>query len=461
MRVRACPGTEGASDMTLPVVYQELDWYDGVPRSVRLHTVLGLLLLIGALGGFGYWAATAPLSAGLISQGSFVATGKNQIVQHLEGGIIAEILISEGDEVVSGQPLMRLDQTAAFAREEELFLRRARLEGITARLAAMAEGRSDMPLPAFLVENAHRPKVAEIISSQRHAFEVAQRKLEIDITVLENNAAALAFRLEGFTEQAAASRDLIAIITEEVESKSILLEKGLVRADAVNALRRGQVEATGQLARLESQISETRLLLEKSVDQVEQARSAYLNEALEELQIMQAELDSVREQHNSAQSVSLRSEIVAPVDGVVVQLKYNTPGGVIEPGKPILEILPKDVPLILETMVQRADIDSMQVGQEAMIRLVALNQRTTPVLEGKVFYISADAIRDTATGQASRDVYVARIALSVEEIARVPGGFQPLPGMPAEIIIATSERTFLQYIVKPIVDSMARAFREQ
>jgi HlyD family type I secretion membrane fusion protein len=447
--------------MTLPVVYQELEWYDGVPRSVRWQTVFGLLLLIGALGGFGYWAATAPLSAGLISQGSFVATGKNQIVQHLEGGIIAEILIGEGDEVVAGQPLMRLDRTAAFAREEELFLRRARLEGITARLAAMAEGRSEMYLPAFLIENADRPEVAEIITSQRHAFEVAQRKLEIDITVLENNAAALAFRLEGFTEQAESSSDLIAIITEEIENKSALLDKGLARADAVNSLRRGLAEATGQLARLDSQISETRLMLEKSVDQVEQAHSAYLNEALEELQVMQAELDSVREQHNSAQSVSQRSEIVAPVDGIVVELKYNTPGGVIEPGKPIAEVLPKGAPLIVETMVERADIDSMQVGQKAMIRLVSLNQRTTPVLEGEVFYISADAIRDATTGQASRDVYVARIALSVDEIARVPGGFQPVPGMPAEIIIATSERTFLQYVVRPIVDSMARAFREQ
>jgi HlyD family secretion protein len=215
------------------------------------------------------------------------------------------------------------------------------------------------------------------------------------------------------------------------------------------------------LARLDSQISETRLLMEKSTDQMNQARSAFVNEALEELQLMNAELDSVREQHNSAKSVSLRSDIVAPVDGVVVQLKYNTPGGVIEPGKPIAEILPSNAPLIIETMVPRSNIDSIVVGQEAMIRLVALNQRTTPVLQGKVFYVSADAIRDTTTGQPTRDVYVARIELLASELSRVPGDFQPLPGMPAEVIIATNERTFLQYVVKPVVDSMARAFREQ
>ncbi len=447
--------------MTLPVIYQELDWYDGVPRSVRWHKIVGLVLLLGSFGGFGYWATTAPLAAGLISQGSFVATGNNQIVQHLEGGIIAEILVHEGDHVVAGQPLMRLDQTAAYAREEELFLRRARLEGITARLQAMVDGSTTMPVPAFLINNLNRPEVSDIIASQRHAFDVAQQKLAIDITVLENNAAALKYRLEGFTAQAASAADTVTIIQEELDGKSTLLDEGLVRVDAVNALRRGLAEGVGQLARLQSQISETQLMLDKSVDQVEQTRSAYLNELLEELQLMQAELDSVREQHNSAQSVSLRSEIVAPVDGVVVQLKYNTPGGVIEPGKPIAEILPSDAELIVETIVKRSDIDSIAVGQQAMIRLVALNQRTTPVLQGEVFYISADAIRDQAVpGQTQRDVYLARIHLSPDQVARVPG-FHPMPGMPAEIIIATNERTFLQYVVKPIVDSMARAFREQ
>jgi HlyD family secretion protein len=447
--------------MSVPAPYHELNWYDGVPRSVRRHTVVGLLLLVFGFGGFGLWATTAPLSAGLISQGSFVATGNNKIVQHLEGGIISEILVREGDKVVEGQPLMRLDQTAAYARQEELYLRRARLEAITARLVAMTEDKDEMALPPFLIENADRPEVAEIIAGQRYAFEVAKEKLGLDLTVLQNNASALAFRLQGFEAQAGSAAAMIDIIGEELDSKTALLEEGLARSDQVFPLRRALSEATGQLARLDSQISETRLMMEKSTDQMSQARSAFVNEALEELQLMNAELDSVREQHNSAKSVSLRSEIVAPVDGVVVQLKYNTPGGVIEPGKPIAEILPSNALLIIETMVPRSNIDSIIVGQEAMIRLVALNQRTTPVLQGKVFYVSADAIRDTTTGQPTRDVYVARIELLATELSRVPGDFQPLPGMPAEVIIATNERTFLQYVMKPVVDSMARAFREQ
>ncbi len=446
--------------MTTPGTYQALDWYEGVPRRVGAHKVFGVMLLVGALGGFGFWASTAPLAAALISQGSFVATGKNQIVQHLEGGIIAEILVSEGDHVVAGQALMRLDQTQAYAREEELFLRRARLEGITARLVAMTNDAEEMALPPFLVENADRPDVAEIITSQRHAFDVAREKLALDVRLLENNAEALELRLAGLEGQVATTRDTIAILGEDLATKSQLAADGLVRSEVVNELRRAISEGTGQLARLEAQLNETRLLAERSADQILQARSAFLNEGLEELQIMQAELDSVREQHATARSVSQRSEIVAPVDGVVVQLKYNTAGGVIEPGKPIAEILPLDAELIIETLVNRTDIDSLELGHTAMIRLVALNQRTTPVLEGRVFYISADAIRDQATGQSNRDVFIARVALTHEEMSRV-AGFQPVPGMPAEVIITTSERTFLQYMMKPIVDSMARAFREQ
>lgn len=446
--------------MGLPIVYQELEWYSEVPRSVRWHKVIGLLLFVGALGGFGTWALTAPLAAALIAHGSFVATGNNLIVQHLEGGIISEILVGEGDHVTAGQPLMKLDLTASFAKEQELFLRRARLEGITARLTAMAADKDEMVLPQFLLENADNPEVAEIIVSQRRAFGVSRRKLALDIQLLENNLSAQRMRMQGYITQVLSLHQTMAIIREDLDAKTTLLDQGLVRRDAINSLRRAIADGTGQVGRLDAQIEETDMLLAKHVDQIDQTRTAYLNEALEELQLMQAELDSVREQHNSALNVSLRSSILSPVDGVVVQLRYNTPGGVIEPGKPIAEILPSDAALIIEAMVNRADIDNLHLGQTASVRLVGLNQRTTPVLNGTVFYVSADAIRSQNTSERSRDVYMARVSLPKSELERVPG-FRPMPGMPAEIIITTTERTFAQYIAKPVVDSMARAFREQ
>jgi len=181
--------------------------------------------------------------------------------------------------------------------------------------------------------------------------------------------------------------------------------------------------------------------------------------ALDELGVSEADLESVREKSRQASSVLARAVVRAPVDGTVVRLHYYTPGGVIETGKPIAEILPADAPLIIEAQIPRTDIDSVVTGQTATVRLVALNQRTTPVLTGEVFYVSADAVLEEASG-IPQEVYLARVSLEPDEMDRVRG-FIPTPGMPAEIMIQTEERTFAAYIAKPIVDSMSRAFREQ
>jgi HlyD family secretion protein len=167
----------------------------------------------------------------------------------------------------------------------------------------------------------------------------------------------------------------------------------------------------------------------------------------------------VREQLNKAENVLSRTELLAPVAGTVVRLYYHTAGGVIEPGRAVAEILPADAPLIVETLISRSDIDSVQVGQEATIKLNGLNQRTTPVLSGRVDYVSADAV---ATGEpaSGREAYVVRASLTRDELRRVRH-FTPKPGMPVEIMIRTETRSFAQYIAKPVIDSMSRAFREQ
>jgi HlyD family secretion protein len=180
---------------------------------------------------------------------------------------------------------------------------------------------------------------------------------------------------------------------------------------------------------------------------------------LDELESIQAELDSVREQSRAAENILQRTTIHAPATGTVVRMNYHTPGGVIESGKGIMEILPADADLIIEAHVPRTEIDSVRAGQKAMVRLVALNQRTTPVLNGDVFYVSADALpADPASQQ--QEFYLARVHLPPSEISRVRG-FSPTPGMPAEILIQTEERTFFSYLTKPIVDSMSRAFTER
>ncbi len=435
------------------------EWYSEVPRSIYKHVIVGVLLLVVGFGGFGAWAFRAPLAAAVIAQGSFVATGQNKIVQHLEGGIIKDLLVVEGDTVTAGDTLLSLDETAAEANERELFIRQARLEAMEARLLAQYRQDDKIRFPQGVLEMQSNNEIATILDSQKLAFDVARRARENDVSLLERNIDALSIRAKGYSVQLASHRDQLSILDEEFQSKQALLTKGLIRRSEMNVLERAKIEATGQIGRLEAEVEEIDQMVLKYETQIEKALSQYKQSALDDLQVVQAELESIREQSRKARNVLDRAEVTAPVTGTVVRMHYHTPGGVIESGKPILEILPSDAPLIVEILVARNDIDDIALGQEAVVRLSALNQRTTPVLKGELIYISADAVTDTTEGVA-REVYVARVNLSPEELRRAQG-FVPTPGMPAEVMIQTAERTFVQYLVKPIKDSMGRAFKEQ
>ncbi|MEM8788462.1 MAG: HlyD family type I secretion periplasmic adaptor subunit [Pseudomonadota bacterium] len=438
---------------------QSESWYAEVPRSVTRHAIFGFTLMVVAFGGFGAWAFRAPLAAAVIAQGSFVATGQNKIVQHLEGGIIKDILVSEGDVVAAGQTMLRLDETAALANERVLFFRQLRLEATEARLLAEYNEDDRLVFPQYLEAARSHLEIATVLDGQALAFEVAKSALENDIALLERNTAALRIRARGHEAQLTATKAQLAIIEEDLETNHLLMERGLMRQAELNAVRRAKAEAEGQIGRLEAEISEIAEMTEKHAAQIEKARSKYRQSALDELNPIQAELDSIREKARKAQNVLARSDVAAPVNGTVVRLYYHTSGGVIESGKAIAEILPANEPLIVEIQVPRTEIDSVRVGAPATVRLSALNQRTTPVLDGEVFYVSADAITEKTDG-VTQEVYVARVRLPPEEIQRVPG-FSPTPGMPAEIMVQTAERTFVQYLAKPIKDSMSRAFREQ
>lgn len=444
--------------MNSVVKMQDIEWYAEVPRSIRKHTIIGLLLITLFFGGFGAWAATAPLAAAVIAQGSFVATGKNKIVQHLEGGVIEEILVSEGDKVEKGQTLIQLDETAALVKERQLFLRRARLEAVVARLEAEQAGRDRIAFPETVLKNLSHPKVAEIVTEQKASFESIRAKLTSDIKLLEHNIQSLKFRAQGYRSLLESHHRQLELLKQEYSGKKALFDKGLVRAPELRAVERAMADADGNIGRLEAEISETQAQVRKHEQQIVQTSNAYRQAALDQLQPVASELDTVREEAHSARRVLDRVTIDAPVSGVVVRMHYHSAGGVIESGKSILEILPVDVPLIIETYILQSDIDNVKIGQPATVRLTALNRRTTPVLNGEVFYVSADSVPDDTV--SGREAYVVRVMLEPSELERI-SGFAPTPGMPAEVLVQTAERTFLSYIVKPIRDSMSRAFAER
>ncbi|MBB3645002.1 HlyD family secretion protein [Rhizobium sp. BK619] len=437
----------------------QLEWYSDVPRSIRMHSIVGLTVLFTSFGGFGFWAATAPLASAVIAQGSFVATGNNKIVQHLEGGIIKEMRVSEGDTVREGDILLTLDPTASRSNERMLQLRRLRLEAVVTRLRAEAQGLREFQLPAIVTKEAGDPDINAIMQSQNIVFHSKQIKLEEQLNLIEKNIQSLEYRFAGYTGQKESFERQLSLLTEERDSKARLVKVGYMRKTDLLAIERAIADAMGDIARLNGEINESEAEIAKFRQEAVIAVNSNKQAALDALETAESDLDSVREQMREAAGVLERTTIRSPVSGTVVRSYFHTAGGVITTGKPIMEILPAHVPLILEAQVLRTSIDQLREGEMASVRLTALNRRTTPVLEGKVFYVSADSIEENA-GLSVKDVYIVRVAIPDSEIARVHN-FHPVPGMPAEVLIQTSERTFFEYISKPITDSMSRAFKER
>jgi HlyD family secretion protein len=446
---------------SVPSVY---DCYVDVPRSTRNAKMLGFLLIAISFLGFGAWASTALIAGATVAPGLFVVTGENKIIQHLEGGVIRSILVREGQVVDAGQTLIQLDETTPKAELRRLVLKHARLLAMEARLKAQVAEAPAVNWPAELASQADAD-LAEIRNTQQEAFDAQRKNLQSDIVTIEEGIAALEARIAGSRTQLASVEKQLGYYEEELKTKSGLFQGGLIRKPEVLQLQRAQAAMQGEIGRINGDIGDSRERIARSREQINGVRKAAIKAAVEQLHEVAADLYDTRERMRAARGVLDRITITSPVHGVVVKLRYHTAGGVIEAGKNIMEILPLQDELIIEARVRIQDIDNVKVGQDATVRLTALNKRITPMIEGKVIYVSADSVSDEQKGQqgqqakTSTDVYVARVRLDKDEAERLHN-FRATPGMPAEVYIKTGERTFLEYLLKPIRDSMSRAFRE-
>ena len=441
------------------------EWYADVPRSSRGATLFGLAVIAVTVLGFGSWASTAEIEGAIVSTGSFVATGENKIIQHLEGGVIKKILVREGDIVKKGQTLIRLDETAPKAELRRLVLREATAVAMETRLKAEMDEMDVVEFPERLRSRESDSDFAEILATQQQVLKARRNSVKQEISTLKEGKDALQQRVDGGKVQLESVHKQLNIFEEELEAKSVLLARGLIRKPEVLALRRARANMQGEIGRLTGQIGDARERIARIDEQIMGVRNNAIKSVIEKMHEVTAELKDVRERIRSAKDVLKRVDIVAPVNGAVVRLRYHTPGGVIEAGKNIMEILPLQEELIIEARIRPKDIDGVKQGQQANVRLTALNRRITPMVTGEVIYVSADSVTDgsdslQSSARSNRsDVYVARIKLDPKDVANVPA-FSPTPGMPAEVYIKTAGRTFLEYLTKPIIDSMARAFRE-
>ena len=313
--------------------------------------------------------------------------------------------------------------------------------------------------------NAPDPEVQAILDRQNLELRARRSSLAAEELVFRKEIIGLEASIRGYEAQVTSNQQRMALFEEELKDKNLLLDRSLVRKTEVLALRRSEAALAGDLGELTGRIADANERIARANQRIAHLHATAIQKTIQELRETETELDDVAEQIHAAQDVVERVEVRAPVRGVVVKRHFHTAGGVVAPGAVILELLPMHEELLIEARVNPNDISHVRVGQQALARLSALNQRITPMIEAKVVYVSADALPEQAPltkgGQdMRRDFYVVRVRLDEADMRKRMDDFGPTPGMPADVYIKTGERTFFEYIMRPVLDSFARAFRE-
>jgi HlyD family secretion protein len=437
-------------------------WSNAIDQSIRRPARIGVVMMAVFVVGLGAWATTAPLASAVVARGSFVATGQNKIVQHLEGGIIRQILVNEGDRVEAGQALMELDDTTSRADEQRLSIKQASLLATKARLDAEREGASEIVFAEALIAMSQNPEVAKSVQAQRSLFASRREEFAAQRDINERQIGAIQQEITGLRAQMASSQEQLGLVAKETDTAEKLLAKGLADNAHVLDLRRNKTKLAGDIGQIMSEIGKAEQRILETKNELIHQHSKIVLEAADLYRETTAELSDTEQRLTAARGILSRHIIRAPSNGVIVKMNYHTAGGVIPPSQVVMEILPTDEKLLVEAMVRPEEIDFVHAGQQAEIRLSALNQRTTPLVLGNVLYVSADKIQNqNARTPGEAAYYIARVELDDASVKERIGKLKIAPGMPAEVYMKTGERTMWQYLTRPIVDSMYRGAREQ
>lgn len=432
-----------------------INWHHAVKTDLTGPVVAGLVALFGGFGGFAAWAALAPIEGAVVAPATIAVEGWNKTIQHLEGGIVEKILVSDGNLVGADQPLLVLDGTAAKALANRLRAQLANVEAAQARALAERDGAETLSIPHSLL-TSNDPEVKRVVEDQQATFAVGLREHRAAVAVLDQQIAALEEKISGHSVQRAETAKQLTLLAEERTGLEILLKKGLTRKSQVLALKRTEAELKGRMGQLDAAVAETRKAIAELLERIEQVRSVRVSESSVELSKLRLARTELQEHLHAAEEVRGRLVVRAPASGTVVDLAKTHVGSVIAPGQNLMTIVPKDAGLVIEARVSPRDIDQVHVGQEARIRFSAFDPRQIPPVSGRVVYVSADRLKDQRTNAA---YYHTRLEIAAD----LPAGFELFrlsPGQDAEVFITTGARTFFAYIADPLTKSLARAFRE-
>jgi HlyD family secretion protein len=434
-----------ASDDTLPFLRTN--------RVVRIGLSTVLVFVFGSL----VWATFAPLDSALMAPGVLVVESHRKTIQHLEGGIVKDILVTEGQLVKPGQTLIRLDDTQARVQLALLQDEADGLQAQEARLIALRDDADHVTFPPDLLARQNEPNVAEDIRGEEKTLETKRDSLKEQTGILNQRKGENGKVVDGLRAQQVALETQIALINQETGNVQQMVNKGLEPLPRLLALQRQAADLTGQRGQLIEKISQVDLNNGETDIQIVNLKSQALDDTLKDLREVQSKRYDLSDRIQAARDVLNRTELSAPVGGKVVELTVHTKGAVIKPGETVMEIVPVKDALQVEAHIRPEDAEYVYVGQDAKVSLTSYLQRRLPQLSGTVTAISADRLTDQRTGQP---YFVAEVSVDRSALKPFPD-VRLIPGMPAQVAIQTGTRTALAYFIEPIRDVIKNGMKER
>ncbi|QQR39256.1 HlyD family type I secretion periplasmic adaptor subunit [Devosia rhizoryzae] len=424
------------------------------PFAMRGRVAWGVLFGVLLLGGVGGWAVTAKLSGAVIGVGTVLVDQDLKVVQHIDGGVLRQIAVKEGDTVTQGQVLLRLDDVQIGAERSIVMGQLLELTARQVRLLAERDGADGLDFPSQFLDQ--HPDASMIASGEEQLFAGNLRNLQSQKDQLQLQIGQLGQEITGLQFQRTAVLAELDLALDERDRMRSLAESRLIETSRVSDVEREVARMQGQqgeidanLARAESRISEIEL-------QILALDGTVRTEAQRELRVIEAQIAELTERLAAVEERFARTEIRAPVSGTINELNVTTIGGVISPAERLMTIVPADADLSIEFRIATNDIDQISVGQDAKLRFSAFNQRVTPEVDGVITLVSAAAQHNPQTGES---YYLAQVETTGQTQSLGARGL--VPGMPVEVFVQTEEQVALAYFMKPFTDQVTRAFREE
>jgi HlyD family type I secretion membrane fusion protein len=426
------------------------------PVSARGTIIVGMGIVLVTFFGAGVWAATAPLASAVTAPGTVISAGRLRTVQHLEGGIAKSLHVTEGQKVEAGDVLIELDETQAEATVKRLSTQLDTQLALQARLNAERGDAETIDFPHDLLSRADDPRVAEILEGQRQEFNERRKSLVGTIELLEQKITQLQRTIEGLQAQKVSKNQQVTLIGEELVGLESLLKKGLTNKSRVLELQRVAAQLDGDIGDITAQIGRAEQQISEANMQIIQTRQQFREDVVSRLRDAESKRSDLQQQLFVARDIMKRLTIRVPQSGTVQNLAITTVGGVIAPGETLMEIAPEGSDFLVEAQLSPLDIDNVIIGQKAEVRFSALDLRTTPVVMGEVVARSGDRIEPSNRPP----YYRVQIRTPPREMKKLEGR-KLQAGMPAEVLIQTSERTLINYLTKPLTDQLVHGMNEQ